>query len=298
MKTHALLALIASAMIFVLVILIAGCGSAPASGGGYGANAGPWPQAPTRSTPTASNEQDQPPTVPVTFTLRGKAATEQELRLNVTQIELRYGSRWHTVAKAEDIAKYETLPLKLSAKEGFALLARTSVPRRTYNYVRLTFAKEKTVLARKEQPDVPLMVEMVPLALGEWTPSDTRANLITITVDGAKVKFEENVILPATALTAKALSPAGGINGKITPATPTARVEVFWGASKVLLGSVTPSAQDGSFTVANLPAGLYRVDVSAPGQKLSESLKDPVAVEDKPVTLKAFELVTATEEKK
>ncbi len=296
MKTHALLALVAGAVMLALLALVAGCGSAPASGGGYGADARPWPQAPARSTPAAAGEQAQPPTVPVTFTLRGKAAAEHELRLSLTQIELRYGSRWHTVAKAEDIAKNETLPLKLGAKESFALLARTAVPRRTYTYARLTFAKEKTVLARAEQPNVPLVVETVPLAIGEWAPSDARPNLITFTVDGTQVKFAEDVILPATALAAKTLSPTGGITGTITPATPTARVEVFWGASKVLLGSVTPSAQDGSFTVANLPAGLYRVEVSATGQRLSEPLRDPVAVEDKPVTVKTLELVNAAKE--
>jgi hypothetical protein len=295
MKTSTLLSLIFSGLLLAVLAAVSGCGTTPASGGGYGADAGPWPQAPTRSTATTPANPDQPPTVPITFTLRGKAAAGQELRLNVTQIELRYGERWHTVAKAEDIARNEALPLRFGAKEGFALLTRTTVPRRSYNYVRLTFAKEKTVLVRENTPDAVLTVPAtVPLPIGEWTPSDTKPNLITITLEGGKLKIAETPTLPADAFTAKALSPSGGISGKITPAAPTARVDVYWGASKVLLGSVTPSSQDGSFTLSNLPAGQYRVDVNAPGQQVSEPLKEAVAVEDKMVALKAMELVAAT----
>jgi hypothetical protein len=195
------------------------------------------------------------------------------------------------VATAEDLAKQEPQPLRFTAKESFALLARASIPRQQYSYIRLTFAKEKSMLVREKTADTPLIVENATLPIGEWTPSDTKPNLITVTLDGSKVTIKDTAVLTADGLSAKALSPTGGISGKLSPATPAARVDVYWGGSKLLLGSVAPSSQDGTFTVPNLPAGLYRVDIVAPNQRVAEPQKEPVPVEDKMVTLKAMELV-------
>lgn len=297
MKTYQLLL----GFLFAVLALagIFGCGTATTGASGYGADAGPWPQAPARSTPGGANPSaSQVPDVPIVVLLRGKAAENQQLDLEVTQVDLKFESQWVPVANRDAIAKNESLPLHMTQKGIIAMLAtpKTKVPQRKYTHLRLRFDDRKTKLAQGDKK-VPLTLQAT-LDLGEWTPDDKTINLLTVTVDGTKVKAtDSSATLPTEAVTVAKGTTTAGVTGKIVPAAPTARVDAFWGSSKVLIGTAVPTAQDGAFQITNLPAGSYRLEITNPGFHPADEKKNIVSVEDKVVALGDMQLVKDGETK-
>jgi len=267
--------------------LIAGCGTTGGTGGGYGADAGPWPSSPARTTPNASRPAaEQAPDAALTVLLRGKTAEDQAIELDVTQVELKYGDQWAPVANREAIAKIESLPLRITKGGITAMLAppKTKVQKRKYTHLRLRFDDRKTKLVQGEKK-LPLTLQATP-ELGEWTPDERVINTLTVIIDGTKVTATGNsATLPASALTAAKGAAAGGVSGKIVPALPTARVEAYWGDTKLVIGSASPSAQDGSFQIPDLPAGSYRLAITTPGYHRDDPPKDPLLLEDKVILL-------------
>jgi len=268
--------------------LIAGCGTTSGTGGGgYGADAGPWPSSPTRATPTTgSSSTERVPDAALTVLLRGKTAEDQVIELDVTQVELKFGDQWVPVANREAIAKIESLPLRVTKGGITAMLAapKTKVQKRKYTHLRLRFDDRKTKLAQGEKK-LPLTLQAT-LELGEWTPDEKTLNTLTVNIDGTKVSATGNsATLPAAAITAAKGAAAAGVSGKIVPALPTARVEAYWGDTKFVIGSASPSAQDGSFQIPDLPAGPYRLAIVTPGYHRDDPPKAPLLLEDKVVLL-------------
>ncbi len=280
-----------------LAIGLAGCGATGTGGSGIGADGGSWPQGPSRGTtqPTATRPStDEVPTAALMVMLRGKAAEDQELRLTITQIEVKFKDQWVPVANKEAINKLESMPVRIGEKgTTFAMLANTSIPRRKYTHLRLHLDDKKTLVVhgeKKEQSS--LTLQSTTFELGDWTMDEKKTNVLTITVDGTKAT--DGNTLPAAAVTVSKGMPTAGISGKLSPALPTARVDAYWGTSKLVLGSAVPSAQDGAFTIANLPAGSYRLEMTTPGYAQSEPRKNPILLEDKFVTLDEIKLISET----
>lgn len=288
------------ALIALSVCGLLGCGTGSngmTGGNGVGDAAGPWPQAPTRTAPTAAGRPaaDEPPKAPVIVQLISKAAKEHEVRLDVERVEVKYLENWFPMVQRKDIADSETLPLRAGDKGATFLLVRTDIPRRAYTHLRLQLADAKTALVVDEQTTLPLTLKGTTIELKELKLDDKKPNLITITIDGTKITTTaESATLPAEALTVTVSHPAGGVSGKVTPPMPNARVELFWKESKTLLGSGVPALSDGGFTITNLPPGHYRVEVRAPGHHLVEEVKGLVAVEQKIAALKPLALAADT----
>lgn len=286
-------ALIALALLGVAGLL-AGCGatSGTTSGGGYGSDSGPWPTAPNRATGTTATRPagNEPPTAPLYVVLRGKSADAETLKLAVASVEVKFEDSWTPVANKSLITAQETLPLTLGAKGTTCLLAKTDVPRRKYSHLRLRVDDAETALVRDDKKTA-LTLQTSVLTLAEWTPAEGKANLIILTVDGTKVTHtDDSATLPADAITVTTGLATGGVSGKMTPALPTARVEAFWGSSTTPIAGANPSAEDGAFTIENLPPGSYRIEVRAPGHRLIEPLTDPIAIDAKVVPLRKLDL--------
>jgi hypothetical protein len=283
------------------LFFLAGCGTTTGgTGGGYGADAGPWPSSPARTTPTAAGNPSaaQVPNAALVVLLRGKASEEQALELDIAQIDLKYGDQWVTVTNREAIAKIESLPLRMTKGSLTAMLAgpKTTVPKRKYTHLRLRFDDRKTKLVAGEKK-LPLTLQAT-LELGEWTPDEKTINTLTVSVDGAKVTATGNsATLPADAISVAKGTAAAGVSGKIVPALPTARVEAYWGDTKVVIGSAVPSAQDGSFQIPDLPAGAYRLAIVTPGYHRDDPPKDPLLLEDKVVLLGDIRMLKDVETK-
>ncbi len=272
------------------LLALVGCSTAGTTSGGTGAEAGPWPTAPTQ--PSSSRPAtDETPNAPLMVLLRAAAPEDTQLRLAVTQIEFKVveknTERWVTVVKKDDVAKNEPAPLLFGAKGGTALLANVQVPRRKYTAVRVTLEDGKAALL-KEKKESKLTVKLPQFPLPEWTPDDKLPNLLTLKLDiGKLVKATDTA--PAT-LPAEAFSLTHGVatcilTGKVQPALPNAKVELFWGASKTALRTVAPTA-DGTFSVSDLPEGKYRIDVRANGYALQNPPKELLNVTaDKPLAL-------------
>jgi len=275
--------LFACAFCAMVATVIAGCGAA--GGGGYGADAGPWGQSPARTQPTqtARPPAEQVPDAVIVVQLRGKAAENEVLKLDIAQIELKYQDQWAPVTNREAIAKIETLPLAITQQGYTALLAtpKTKAPRRKYTHLRLRFDDAKTAFVR-DAKEVPLTVQASALDLGEWTPDDKAINTLLVTLDGTKVTATaSSATLPSGALAVAKKTATAGISGKILPASPTARVDALWGQTKVVIGTAIPAAADGTFQIANLPAGSYRLEVTHPGYHQADEDKKPIVIEEK-----------------
>lgn len=285
-----------SACLMILAIaalaLIAGCGTTGGTGTGYGADAGPWPSGPNRTAAAPAPPAEQAPPAALVVLLTGKAAENQSLELDVTQVDLKYGDQWVPVANRDAIAKIEALPLRLTAKGSVAMLAapKTKVPKRKYTHLRLRFDDRNTKLVSSDRK-LPLTVQAT-LELDEWTPDEKAVNTLTVTLDGTKVTAtKSSATLPPAALTVAKTTAVAGVSGKLVPPLPTARVDVYWGNSKFVLGTAVPNAQDGSFQVGNLPAGAYRVEVTNPGYRRAETPKDLLQLSDKAVKLGEIQMV-------
>lgn len=285
-----------SACLMILAIaalaLIAGCGTTGGTGTGYGADAGPWPSGPNRTAAAPAPPAEQAPPAALAVLLTGKAAENQSLELDVTQVDLKYGDQWVPVANRDAIAKIEALPLRLTAKGSVAMLAapKTKVPKRKYTHLRLRFDDRNTKLVSSDRK-LPLTVQAT-LELDEWTPDEKAVNTLTVTLDGTKVTAtKSSATLPPAALTVAKTTAVAGVSGKLVPPLPTARVDVYWGNSKFVLGTAVPNAQDGSFQVGNLPAGAYRVEVTNPGYRRAETPKDLLQLSDKAVKLGEIQMV-------
>lgn len=271
--------------------LLTGCGSAgPSIGGsGVGADGTPWPQRPARATGAAS-AADAPRAL-VTLVLRGTAAKDDALAVNVAAVKLKYEKdRWLGVAAGDSLQKLAKFPVRIDDKGAVVLLWRDTIARRAYTDIQVSFTKVKTTLERGKQ-SVPLTIDTVTLPLGTWTPQADAPNTLLISLDGAKVKATAaSARLGAEAFAVKTALPTGSIAGTLTPPTPAAKVEALWDGTQVSFGRATPQP-DGAFTLPNLPPGKYRLQVSADGYQLAQPLEKPVAVEDKAVTLETLQLV-------
>ena len=298
MKATALIGFVCATL---ALVLLAGCGTTTGGmGTGTGADAPPWGTPPTRtaSTPTGRPSTEQAPPVPLVVLLRGKAAEDQQLELDVTQVELKYGDQWVPVVNRDAIAKIEPLPLRVTSKGITAMLAspRTKVPRRKYTHLRLRFDDRNTRLVNGDKK-LPLTLQAA-LELGEWTPDDRAINTLTVNLDGTKVTATAgSATLPAGALTVTKGAAAAGINGKLVPPLPTARVDAYWSNTKVVIGSATPAGQDGAFQIPDLPAGYYRLEVTNPGYHWSNAPKSPLVLEDKVVPLGDIQMLKDAETK-
>ena len=289
MKTiHILLGCI---FIAITALILAGCGATSGTGGtGYGADAGPWSQSPNRATPTGQPEQV--PNVALAVLLRGKSAENEQIKLDIAQLELKYLDQWVPVTNRDAIARIETLPLIISQKGITAMLAtqKTMVPRRKYTHLRLRFDDKKTLLVRGEK-ELPLTLQAT-LELGEWTPEEKAINTLTVTLDGTKVTATTgSATLPTNALTIAKGTASAGFNGKIVPASPTARVDAFWGNTKLVIGTAIPAAADGAFQIPNLPAGNYRLEVTNPGYHQADEDKKPITLDGKVLDLGNLKLL-------
>ncbi|HEY3416363.1 MAG TPA: carboxypeptidase-like regulatory domain-containing protein, partial [Armatimonadota bacterium] len=254
------------------LLALAGCGSlagGTTSSSGYGADAGPWPNGGNRQAGSnnTTHGDENAPVVPMVIVLQGKTGDKEEMRLDIQQVDLKLKDNWKTIVKREDIVKNATLPFRFGPKGNTLLVVKTLVPKAAYSHVRILFDDKKTSLLKGEAT-LPLAVESSALELVKWTMEDGKTNALVLTIDGTKVKEGENsATLPAAALAVKTGVPTGAITGKVQPVLPNAKVEVYWGDSTVQLGSVAPAAQDGAFSLTNLPAGSYKVKITAPGQR-------------------------------
>jgi hypothetical protein len=279
----------------LLLALLAGCGTAPgtASGSGFGADGGPWPTAPTNRNAAGQPlpDAEKAPVVPVTITLRGKGVGEQELRLDITSIRIRYGEKnWLPIAAREDIIKQEAMPVRFGAKGNTVFLGTVKIPRRKYSYLEVNLTENKCLLVKEDVSTVLALKNVASMKLNDWTPDEKGPNVLALTIDNSKITLTPATAIAGEFFTVKPGVPAGAITGKITPAIPTTRVEAFWAGSKSSFGFGMVSGQDGAFTIPNLPAGSYRLEITAAGYHLAEPFKETVAVEDKAVTLKPWTL--------
>jgi len=290
MKASILMAFACAAL---ALALFAGCGTTTGgTGTGYGSDAGPWPSGPNRTANTPTPPTEQTPPAALAVLLRGKTAEDQSLELEVTQVDLKYGDQWVPVANRDAIAKIETLPLRLGAKGNTAMLAapKTRVPKRKYTHLRLRFDDRKTKLVAGDKK-LPLTLQAT-LELGEWTPDEKALNTLIVNLDGTKVTVtKSSATLPPAALTVTKTTTAAGVSGKLVPPMPTARVDVFWGNTKFVLGTAAPNAQDGSFQIGSLPAGAYRLEVTNPGYHRAETPKELLQLDDKAVELGEIQMV-------
>lgn len=286
--------LLAVFTLLALPFVFSGCGAAPGTtgGSGYGADAGPWPTAPTRNTNGGQVSPNDPPKVPLIVTVRATASPDEELALSISKIELKYENNIASVVGKEAIAQLTPMPLRAGDKGHVALLATTTLPRRNYTTLLITFDNAKTTLKQKTGVTIPLSVLGATQDLGEWAMSTTEPNLLAIAIDGTQVTTTaKSASLPANALTVVKGVPAGSISGKLSPAVDNARVEVFWASTKASFGQMVTPVQDGSFNIGHLPAGEYTISITASGHRLAESMKKPVVVGEKPVDLGTLQLV-------
>ncbi len=278
----------------ICLLILAGCSALPttANGGtGYGASAGLLPEKP------AIPPTDIPPSASLACLVCGTAADETSLTLAITKVELRYVDakkieKWYTVADSKALKNaLPPLPLKIGASGAMALISFAQVPLQSYTALRISVDSKATTFTKKDSA-TPLTLETDTFDLADWTLDTKITNNIILTLDGSKV-------MPAidsapAKLTAAAISVAkgtalGSVSGKLTPAVGNAKVEAYWGESKVAMASATANSEDGSFTVYNLPPGSYRLNIIAAGHRPTTALK-PTKVETTNTDLGAIAL--------
>lgn len=308
-----------------LLLTLAGCGAMPGNtvgGTGAGADAGPWPTPPAHAAVDANSmSADQNPNTSVLVVLRASTAEDQELRLAITGVQLNSGGQWFDLAKAAEIKANYPQPIRVVSKGSAVLLAKNAkVPKRKYSQCRLLVDGTNSLLvtASAKMPltlkNTAFMLKDLPDAKPdstadstagqkskdkEWTPDAKKAwNVLVITLDGSKVvpsQDNSGATLPAEAASISLEDANGTVTGKMVPILPTARVEAYWGGSKISLGSDTPTAQDGSFTIKNLPDGAYTLDYTTPGYRLVDPAQESVSVaKGKTATLKDVVLTPET----
>ena len=270
------------------LVMLAGCSSMPTatsaggSGTGYGASADLLPAKP--ATPSAA---PTPPNAQLALLLRATTADQTSLTLAITKVELQYldtksKEKWYTLADDKTLkSTLPALPFTANTSGAICLLSNGMVPLRGYSALRLSFDAKGTTFANKTVVS-PLVLENNTLSLGTWALDTKVPNVITISVDGAKVSLPANdkttVKLPPTAITLTKGPALGSIAGKLTPAVANTKVEAFWGESKVAMASVVAKIDDGTFSLANLPPGPYRLVITAAGYHPTTALK-PTMVE-------------------
>ena len=246
---------------------------------GSGADAGPWPSAPSRNQ-TNGTPSDTIPNTSVLVVLRATAPAEEEIRLAVTGVQIKSGGSWFTLAKDTEIKANYPKQIRAGAKGTSALLAKNAkVPKRKYNGLQLLLDNNNSVLVTSDG-NQPLTVKNTQFMLKDWQPDEKKPwNVLVITLDGTKVTVDQNgATLPVEASSETVEDANGSITGKLVPTSATARVEAFWGESKISLDAETPSPSDGSFTLKNLPDGPYTLNFTTPGFRLTEPMKGPVTV--------------------
>ncbi len=136
----------------------------------------------------------------------------------------------------------------------------TQVPKRKYSHFQLLLDSTNTLLVTANGK-LPLTLGTTSFELHDWLPDEKKPwNVLVITVDGTKVVQSADgtsATLPAAAIAMHMEDATGAITGKLIPISPTAHVEALWSGTKISLNSDTPSAQDGTFTIKNLPDGAY-----------------------------------------
>ena len=278
------------------LIGVSGCG-ATTGGTGYGADGGQWPQSPSRAPLGAAGKTkaEEPPRVPLTVTLRLTAPEEVALALDIEKVELKTEKSWVPVAVRPVIEGFNALPVRAGKTAAIALLYTGAIAKRPYTQARLTLRAATTRYTHGDTA-LPLALESTTVTFSEWTPAADKPNLLAIAVDGAQVGVTETrATLPAAAFTASTALPTGGITGMLDPPTANAIIDLYWGAGKVKFRSVPPpDGQTGLFTIADLPAGAYRLELRTPGRTLIEPLKELIAVDTKLVKLPRLALTTDT----
>jgi len=281
-----------------LLLMIAGCGAMSntvPTGTGIGADAGPWPASPNRTAANANGKPnaDEVPNAPVVVVLRAKSAENEEIKIDVTGVQLKSGGTWYDVAKKTDIAAITAQPVRAGEKGTSALLAKGLVPKRKYTQFQLKLDDKNTLLLTKTDSRA-LTLKNTVFDLHDWTPDDKKKeNVLVINLDGSK-HSADSATLASDAVSVRTEDAAGSITGKLNPALPTARIEVFWSGSKVSFGYDTPAAQGGTFTLKDLPAGPYTLTFTVPGYRLVEPPKDAIIVAGKAVDLKELALTPET----
>lgn len=271
--------------VFLLPLLFAfaGCGSMPANtvgSSGTGDSAGPWPSAPQRSQTTTATKPGDTPNTQVLVVLRATAPANEEVRLAVTGVQVKSGGSWFPLAKDTDIKANYPKAIRVGATGASALLANnTKVPKRKYSALQILLDTSNSVLVTSDG-NQPLVVKNTVFDLHDWQPDEKKPwNVLVITVDGSKITLDQNgATLPAEGTGTLMEEANGSITGKLVPISPTSRVEACWGGSKISLGADVPSAQDGSFTIKNLPDGPYTLNFTTPGYRLAAPLKGPITV--------------------
>lgn len=282
---------ISLALFAVAVLLgLAGCSSmstTPTGGGasGYGANADLLPQRPATPNDAAST----PLSVPMAVLVRASAADATSLTLAISKVELQYTEKnkdkdkllWYTLADSKTLKKMALppLPLQVSTKGAIDLLSCGQVPTKDYSAIRLSF--EKGTSFTLKQTAMPLALETTTFTLSKWTLDPKITNVITLTLDGTKVVAATDSSAAKLAASAVSISngiAAGSISGKLTPAAGAAKIEAFWGESKVAMANAVAKTDDGTFTIANLPPGPYHLTITATGYHPTTALK-PTTVE-------------------
>ena len=272
------------------LVMLAGCSSMPTatsaggSGTGYGASADLLPSKP--ATPPAA---PTPPTAQLALLLRATAADQTSFTLAITKVELQYldtksKEKWYTLADENALkSALPALPFTANTTGAICLLSNNSVPLRDYSAVRLSFDAKGTTFTNKTVVSS-LVLENSTLSLGTWALDTKVPNVITISVDGAKVPLpaanakDTTVKVPTAAVTLAKGPAQGSIGGKLAPAVANTKVEAFWGESKVAMASVVAKIDDGTFTLSNLPPGPYRLVITAAGYHPTTALK-PTMVE-------------------
>jgi hypothetical protein len=293
------------------LLLLAGCGSAPGASGyggsaGTGADSGPWPTAPAKAANGTQAPGSDSPVGPLVVLLQAKANPDETLALAVTKIELKYDNdHWYPLASADGkngAAKLSATPCSADSKGAVFMLSSSSIPRRKYTAIRLWFDDDATHVTRKAaapstQPTpptpvtIPVTLASSTLALSDWTLDPKLRNFILLQIDGTKLKANDNALqAPAEAVTVTKGTALGEISGTVVATIPNVTVEAYWGENKEALAPAVPVAQDGTFTLSNLPTGNYRLVVHATGFHPALPLK-PVAVENAPIKLDAIKLV-------
>lgn len=272
-------------------MLLVGCGAAPgttSSGSGAGADGGVWPtRTNTNTTDSTHGAASDAPQGRLVVVLHGTAAPDIELAVNIATVELGYEDHnWASVAKSDTVAKFQAMPFRFDKNSQTALLSDTKIQRRKYTSLRLTLAEKKTSYTEKAGVSLPMTTADITLPLDAWTLTANGINYLTITVDGTKVtKAKDKAQLPANAFTVSKTAPIGGISGTVAPANVNATLSLFWGASATPFATAVADIKDGRFSFANLPAGQYRLQLTAAGYHLDEHALKPITVDTKVLSL-------------
>jgi hypothetical protein len=232
--------------------------------------------------------------------VRATTADETRMTLDITKVELEYFevkdtqkiARWYTLADGKALKNaLPALPFKVETNGAIVLLCDGPVPVKSYTAVRISLDQKGTTFTNKAGVK-PLSLATDTFALGDWTLDTKSTNDIVVSLDGVSITSEKNMTtssLAASAITLVKGTAQGSISGKLSPAVGNAKIEAYWGESKVAMASAVAKTDDGSFTIPNLPPGPYKLNIIATGYHPTQALK-PTMVETTNTDLGAIAL--------